>query len=152
MTGIRFRFTPMNRSDGIDSETKSRGAIPPQCDGAGYACRCDPGHGGVARVNLHRRLRGRRAAVPFIGFGNPRLGGLLFRHYGVRDLVPDPLTFSATRTLRDRASALDNISVSSLSVVAAVPETSTWAMMILGFAGLGFMAYRRKSKPALMAV
>jgi hypothetical protein len=32
----------------------------------------------------------------------------------------------------------------------AVPEPSTWAMMLLGFAGLGFMAYRRKSKPALM--
>jgi hypothetical protein len=27
--------------------------------------------------------------------------------------------------------------------VAAVPETSTWAMMILGFAGIGFIAYRR---------
>jgi hypothetical protein len=36
-------------------------------------------------------------------------------------------------------------------VVAAVPEPSTWAMMILGFAGIGFVAYRRKSKPALMA-
>lgn len=35
-------------------------------------------------------------------------------------------------------------------VVAAVPEPSTWAMMILGFAGTGFMAYRRKSKPALI--
>lgn len=32
--------------------------------------------------------------------------------------------------------------------VSAVPEPSTWAMMILGFAGVGFMAYRRKSKPA----
>ncbi len=32
-----------------------------------------------------------------------------------------------------------------------VPEPSTWAMMILGFAGLAFMAYRRKTKPALMA-
>lgn len=29
---------------------------------------------------------------------------------------------------------------------AAVPEPSTWAMMILGFAGIGFMAFRRKSK------
>lgn len=28
--------------------------------------------------------------------------------------------------------------------VSAVPEPSTWAMMILGFCGLGFMAYRRK--------
>jgi hypothetical protein len=33
----------------------------------------------------------------------------------------------------------------------AVPEPSTWAMMVLGFAGVGFMAYRHKSKPALMA-
>jgi hypothetical protein len=32
----------------------------------------------------------------------------------------------------------------------AVPEPSTWAMMLLGFAGIGFMAYRRKSKTALM--
>jgi PEP-CTERM motif len=38
-----------------------------------------------------------------------------------------------------------------LGEVSAVPEPSTWAMMILGFAGVGFMAYRRKSKPALMA-
>ena len=37
-------------------------------------------------------------------------------------------------------------------IAEAVPEPSTWAMMILGFAGVGFMAYRRKSKPALMAV
>ena len=29
-------------------------------------------------------------------------------------------------------------------VVAPVPEPSTWAMMMLGFAGVGFMAYRRK--------
>jgi hypothetical protein len=33
----------------------------------------------------------------------------------------------------------------------AVPELSTWAMMILGFAGIGFMVYRRNSKPALRA-
>jgi hypothetical protein len=30
-------------------------------------------------------------------------------------------------------------------VTAAVPEPATWAMMILGFAGVGFMAYRRKN-------
>ena len=39
----------------------------------------------------------------------------------------------------------------AFAVLTAVPETSTWAMMILGFAGVGFMAYHRKSKPALMA-
>ena len=29
--------------------------------------------------------------------------------------------------------------------ISAVPEPATWAMMILGFLGVGFMAYRRKS-------
>jgi hypothetical protein len=31
------------------------------------------------------------------------------------------------------------------TVEAAVPEPATWAMMILGFLGVGFMAYRRKN-------
>ena len=35
--------------------------------------------------------------------------------------------------------------------VGGVPEPSTWAMLLLGFAGIGFLAYRRKSKPTLMA-
>jgi PEP-CTERM motif len=36
--------------------------------------------------------------------------------------------------------------------IAAVPEPSTWAMMILGFTSIGFMAYRRKNNRALNAV
>jgi hypothetical protein len=35
--------------------------------------------------------------------------------------------------------------------VGAIPEPSTWAMMILGFAGIGFMACRSKNKLALKA-
>ncbi len=35
--------------------------------------------------------------------------------------------------------------------ISAVPEPSTWAMMILGFAAIGFMAYRKKNKMALNA-
>jgi PEP-CTERM motif len=82
---------------------------------------------------------------------------------------PGPLTF----TISDAA---DNLTLSSLgfsvanngdhiyfssdlanaagttggvgALASAVPEPSTWAMMMLGFAGVGFMAYRRKSKPA----
>jgi hypothetical protein len=39
-----------------------------------------------------------------------------------------------------------------LSTVAPVPEISTWAMMVLGFAGLGFMGYRRsQTRPVAMA-
>ena len=39
------------------------------------------------------------------------------------------------------------------SAVSPVPEMSTWGMMILGFFGLGFAAYRRKSRsPAVRFV
>jgi hypothetical protein len=37
----------------------------------------------------------------------------------------------------------------TITMTAAVPEPSTWAMMILGFCGLGFMAYRRKGRSSL---
>jgi hypothetical protein len=36
--------------------------------------------------------------------------------------------------------------VAILGPTAAVPEPSTWAMMILGFAGVGFLAYRRRGQ------
>jgi len=36
-------------------------------------------------------------------------------------------------------------------VTAPVPEPSTWLMMILGFLGLGFVAYRRKNQTAFNA-
>jgi hypothetical protein len=32
--------------------------------------------------------------------------------------------------------------------IAAVPELATWAMMLIGFGGLGLVAYRRSRKPA----
>lgn len=51
---------------------------------------------------------------------------------------------SITFSSEQKAFEFDN-----LTVTAAVPEASTWAMMILGFAGVGFMAYRRKSGVAM---
>jgi hypothetical protein len=38
------------------------------------------------------------------------------------------------------------IDYSITAISSAVPEPSTWAMMILGFFGLGFVAYRRKQQ------
>jgi|SRR5688572_12284010 len=39
-----------------------------------------------------------------------------------------------------------NLVIDNVSLTAAVPEPSTWAMMFIGFAGVGFMAYRRSRK------
>jgi hypothetical protein len=38
-----------------------------------------------------------------------------------------------------------------MSDLEAVPEPSTWAMMALGFAGLGFATFRRSTKQRLEA-
>jgi hypothetical protein len=42
-------------------------------------------------------------------------------------------------------------SISTVSGVSVVPEPSTWAMMILGFAGVGAMAYRRSRKGTILS-
>jgi hypothetical protein len=55
---------------------------------------------------------------------------------GISPTIADELAFAAEDTL--------------LAGAPAAPEPSTWAMMILGFAGIGFMTYRRKRNgPAL---
>jgi hypothetical protein len=57
----------------------------------------------------------------------------IFSSIGITDVE-----FSSDR----KAFEFDNLTV------AAVPEASTWAMMILGFFGLGFFGYRKSSKNA----
>jgi PEP-CTERM motif len=44
---------------------------------------------------------------------------------------------------------VDDVSVGAVN--SAVPEPSTWAMMILGFAGIGAMTYRRRKSAMLAA-
>ena len=69
------------------------------------------------------------------------------------DLASGPLTIAITSNLNPLFSPLPLLTVNLGGdlQIAAVPEASTWAMMILGFAGVGFMAYRRTTNSALMA-
>jgi hypothetical protein len=53
--------------------------------------------------------------------------------------VIDALQVTLTSPLAYNATGLDNIDV----IRSTVPESSTWAMLLLGFAGLGFAGYRR---------
>jgi hypothetical protein len=51
----------------------------------------------------------------------------------------------------DVGNILDNVTLTS-GMTSAVPEPSTWAMMIMGFFGVGFLAYRRSNRPVLRLV
>jgi hypothetical protein len=63
-------------------------------------------------------------------------------------VIPDfDYTLTGTYTI-DGSSGSGTFNVSAVD---PVPEPSTWTMMIVGFCGLGFMAYRRKNNMALRA-
>jgi hypothetical protein len=77
---------------------------------------------------------------------------------GLTGLSPVSNTFSGSYTLGNGTLSFDvdpfrgtENRTAVFDLTAAIPEPSTWAMMLLGSAGVSFMAYRRKSKPALMA-
>jgi len=76
--------------------------------------------------------------------GSTATGYVVSDFFGVTDSTPFT---SILLTSSDPVLNLNNIDFGS--AVSAIPEPATWAMMVLGFAGVGFMACRRKSKPAL---
>jgi hypothetical protein len=65
--------------------------------------------------------------------------------------VAGPLTNAPLQLYYEEANgtpSLLNFNIEG-SITAPVPELSTWAMMLLGFFGVGFIAYRSKSNSAL---
>jgi len=58
-------------------------------------------------------------------------------------------TYAYWDGIHPTAAAHEKIADAFLAV--AVPEPSTWIMMFVGFASVGFMAYRRKQPAALGA-
>jgi hypothetical protein len=59
------------------------------------------------------------------------------------DIFPLSTPFSAT---------LDNFTYEIVSTVTGVPEPSTWAMMLVGFAGIGFAAHRQRAQTRLRVI
>jgi hypothetical protein len=70
--------------------------------------------------------------------GNQGLGGSAYVNIFDSKTITSVVFSSSTQAFE-----FDNLTV------AAVPEAATWAMMILGFLGLGFLGYRRSSRSAL---
>ncbi|MEH2492923.1 PEPxxWA-CTERM sorting domain-containing protein [Bradyrhizobium sp. AZCC 2230] len=49
-------------------------------------------------------------------------------------------------------SQIKQFELSGVTAIAAVPEPTTWAMMLLGFSGIGYLAYRRRESSAVRLV
>jgi hypothetical protein len=90
------------------------------------------------------------------GFSTFSLSAVQFLNGSLRDISfssaisGNQISLMTTATF-SYTDALDHVTSTGTvtAVAAAVPEPSTWAMMILGFCGVGFMAYRRKNQLAL---
>lgn len=60
-------------------------------------------------------------------------------------------TLGATNLPGNNDPLLDGISFEQIAIGGAVPEPSTWVMIIAGFVGVGFMTYRRRQMGAVAA-
>jgi hypothetical protein len=54
-------------------------------------------------------------------------------------------SYTCTDTTHYELYVADGTDRTGTAVMTAVPEPATWVMMILGFLGMGFVAYRRKN-------
>lgn len=72
-------------------------------------------------------------------FSTPNGENFTLRTLSVTLLATDNTLVFKGLTDRDSTAFIDQVNLS------AVPEASTWAMMILGFLGVGLIAYRRKT-------
>jgi PEP-CTERM motif len=89
------------------------------------------------QVSLNSSVVGTYSTTSGVGF-NDEVASLGFLSSGLYTLTF--LGLPTNHSTSDETAFIDNV-----SVTAAVPEPSTWAMLILGFLGTGFMAYRRKN-------
>ncbi|MGO8909306.1 MAG: PEP-CTERM sorting domain-containing protein [Bradyrhizobium sp.] len=101
------------------------------------AGRGSSGHGSEQlEALLNGVVIGSGTTTDFQGFQLVTLSGTL-------NAGSNTLEFLGLTQLTDQTAFIEDVNV------AAVPEPSTWAMMILGFAALGFIGYRSKNKAAL---
>jgi hypothetical protein len=81
----------------------------------------------------------------FIKNGSDFMGGFTDRSFSP-NLTTTPATVWLIGAARGAsAGSNDEFKVSAINVTAAVPEPSTWAMMLVGFGMVGAVARRRKS-------
>ena len=85
---------------------------------------------------------GAAATIGSFGAGEPYIPHLVSEALGLPLAVGETASFSIV-TETDPAVYTAIYQFENVTVSGAVPEPSTWTMMLLGFAGLGFAGYRR---------
>jgi hypothetical protein len=91
------------------------------------------------------KVRGSKPTITTFSFDMTGVGGGLT----LSDIIGNGGIYFATDIIGANGNT-GNVGANSFTTTGAVPEPSTWAMLLLGFAGLGYAAYR-KTKTERMA-
>ncbi len=96
----------------------------------------------TSEINAYDPITGAFQGTIPIDTGSAGPGGLWSLNFGSGGNNGDPNTLFFTDGLNGERDGL-------FGSIRAVPEPSTWAMLLLGFAGVGFITYRRRKSAAL---
>jgi hypothetical protein len=107
-----------------------------------------PGATSVLNVTIGSQLMQFTLVADGSGFFGKPLELTTIDYVATSDFTPISFTLFSTTNPGNNDPLIDGVSFQLTKSVEAVPEPATWAMMILGFAGVGFLHYRRKNKMA----
>jgi uncharacterized protein (TIGR03118 family) len=97
----------------------------------------------ASEINAFDPVTGNYLGTIPINTSSANVGGLWSLAFGSGGANGDPNTLFFTDGINAEQDGL-------FGSISAVPEPSTWAMMLLGFACVGIITCRRKAKPAFM--
>jgi len=84
--------------------------------------------------------------VPALNFGGVAVG--FYDTYSQTFATAPGTKYTYSFTFDEDGGPSSGLLVTTTGAVSTIPEASTWAMMLLGFAGLGFVGYRQRQKLA----
>jgi hypothetical protein len=91
-------------------------------------------------------VRGSKPTITTFSFDMTGVGGGLT----LSDIIGNGGIYFATDIIGANGNT-GNVGANSFTTTGAVPEPSTWAMLLMGFAGLGFAGYRGRKRSAAVA-
>jgi hypothetical protein len=109
-----------------------------------------PGATTVLAVTIGSQVTDLTLVADSSGFFNKPFALTTVSYLASSDLTAISFTLVSTTNFGNNDPLIDGVSFQDASV-GAVPEPSTWAMMILGFVGIGAMTVRRRKAAALAA-
>jgi hypothetical protein len=105
----------------------------------------------VLNVQIGSQLDQVTLAADSSGFFHRPFATYTYDYVATSSLTTISFTLFSSTDFGNNDPLIDGVSFQQIAVAEAVPEASTWAMIIDGFAGVGFVGYRKRLTAAVAA-